>query len=54
MIKQFIKDLKGISWITPKQLLQRFVLVICFVTILTVIALSSQLLGGMLFKVVKG
>ena len=54
MIRQMIKDIKGISWIGPKTLIRRFFLVIIFLIILAAIALGAQVLGGALFKVIKG
>lgn len=50
MIKQFIKDIKGISWIKPKTLVRRFFLSLIFITILTLIAEAIQIFGGALFK----
>lgn len=49
-MKKISKDFKGISWVSPKNLFNRFVLVILFTTVLTLISLGIQVLGSTLFR----
>lgn len=49
-MKTFIEYTKGISWIKPKEVLNRFIMVVIFTGALTLMAQLIQIFGSFFVK----